>query len=96
MITLSNNKKQGYLGTRGIPQPETIGDDDMRELDTIAKQELKNGMASMYEDMVEALVTEYTTYGDDKDTLHGIAMLVREYSAELIDDYMNYFESLNV
>lgn len=68
----------------------------MRELDTIAKQELKNGIASMYEDMVEALVTEYTTYGDDKDTLHGIAMLVREYSAELIDDYMNYFENLNV
>lgn len=29
MITLSNNKKQGYLGTRGIPQPETIGDDNM-------------------------------------------------------------------
>ena len=68
----------------------------MRELDTIAKENLRDDIASIYEYMVECLVTNYTTYGDDKDTLHGIAMLVREYSAKLIDDYMNHFENLNV
>ena len=68
----------------------------MRELDTIAKQNLRDDISSIYEYMVEYLVTNYITYNDDKDTLHGIAMLVREYSAELIDDYMNYFENLNV
>lgn len=39
MITLSNNKKQGYLESRGIPQPKAIGDDNMEKETIFVKKE---------------------------------------------------------
>lgn len=75
--------------------PKTIEDDDMRELNSISKQNLRDDMMSFYEHMLEEIVIYYVDYSDDKNTLRGIASLVRKYFAELPDERMEYLEKLN-
>ena len=95
MITLSNDKKWEYLESRGIPPTKTIGDDNMRELDITAKQNLKDDLIAAYDDIFNMIIADYTDYHDDDDTLQGIASLTREYLTELTNHYTTLFANLN-
>lgn len=67
----------------------------MRELDTIAKQNLKNDLIEAYDDIFNMIIADYTDYHDDDDTLQGIASLVREYLIELTNHYTGILSNLH-
>ena len=66
----------------------------MRELNTIAKQNLENDLIAAYDDIFNMIIADYIDYHDD-DTLHGIASLVREHLIELTNRYTEILANLN-
>ena len=67
----------------------------MRELNTIAKQNLKNDLIAAYDDIFNMIIADYTDYHDDDDTLQGIASLAREYLTDLTNHYTEMLTNLN-
>jgi hypothetical protein len=67
----------------------------MRELNTIAKQNLKNDLIAAYDDIFNMIIADYTDYHDDDDTLQGIASLTREYLTDLTNHYTEMLANLN-
>ena len=78
-----------------IKKTRTIGDVNMRELDTIAKQNLENDLIEAYDDIFNMIIADYTDYHDDDDTLQGIASLTREYLTKLTNHYTEMLANLN-
>lgn len=66
----------------------------MRELDTIAKQNLRDDLIAAYDDIFNMIIVDYTDYHDDDDTLQGIATLTREYLTELTNHYTEILANL--
>ena len=66
----------------------------MRELNTIAKQNLKNDLIAAYDDIFNMIIADYTDYHDDDDTLQGIASLAREYLTDLTNHYTEMLTNL--
>lgn len=66
----------------------------MRELNTIAKQNLKNDLIAAYDDIFNMIIADYTDYHDDDDTLQGIASLTREYLTDLTNHYTKMLANL--
>ena len=66
----------------------------MRELDTIAKQNLENDLIAAYDDIFNMIIADYTDYHDDDDTLQGIASLTREYLTKLTNHYTEMLANL--
>lgn len=68
----------------------------MRELNTIAKQNLKNDLIAAYDDIFNMIIADYTDYpdDDDDDTLQGIASLTREYLTDLTNHYTEMLANL--
>lgn len=66
----------------------------MRELNTIAKQNLKDDLIAAYDDIFNMIITDYTDYYDDDDTLQGIASLTREYLTDLTNHYTKILANL--
>lgn len=66
----------------------------MRELDTIAKQNLENDLIEAYDDIFNMIIADYTDYHDDDDTLQGIASLTREYLTKLTNHYTEMLTNL--
>lgn len=78
-----------------IKKTKTIGDDNMRELNTIAKQKLKNDLIAAYDDIFNMIIADYIDYhDDDDDTLQGIASLTREYLTDLTNHYTEMLANL--
>lgn len=66
----------------------------MRELNTIAKQNLKDDLIAAYDDTFNMIIADYTDYYDDDDTLQGIASLTREYLTDLTNHYTKILANL--
>ena len=66
----------------------------MRELNTIAKQNLKNDLIAAYDDIFNMIIADYIDYHDDDDTLQGIASLAREYLTDLTNHYTKILANL--
>ena len=66
----------------------------MRELNTIAKQNLKDDLIAAYDDIFNMIIADYTDYHDDDDTLQGIASLTREYLTYLTNHYTKILANL--
>lgn len=67
----------------------------MRELDTIAKENLRDDIAEKYYDMFNMIIADYTDDYDDDDTLQDIASFVQECLTELTNRYTKSLANLN-
>ena len=67
----------------------------MRELNTIAKQKLKDDLIAAYDEIFNMIIADYIDYhDDDDDTLQGIASLTREYLTDLTNHYTKILANL--